>query len=72
MREHKIDSIHKIAIAAIDCMMLVSRRLVASKVASMALVSMELTREAATMALFSKSWPAWWPALLCLEDKSQL
>ena len=62
MREHKIDSIHKIAIAAIDYMMLVSRRLVASMVASMALVSERLTREAVTMALVSKSWPARWLA----------
>ena len=35
-------------------MMLVSRRLVASKVASMALVSAELAREAVTMALVSR------------------
>ena len=43
-------------------MMLVSRRLVASMVASMALVSERLTREAVTMALVSKSWPARWLA----------
>ena len=36
-------------------MMLVSRRLVASKVASMARVSIELTREAVTMALVSRA-----------------
>ena len=41
-------------------MMLVSRRLVASMVASMALVSERLTREAVTMALVSKSWSAGW------------
>ena len=43
-------------------MMLVSRRLVASKVASMALVSERLTREAVTMALVSMSWSAGWLA----------